>query len=122
MGIVIVAGGTVEILCLRLAWWRGGWHGGDWRGDRHGECFFFFFFWVWLLWPMFGFGCCVVSGFGGSMVAGFLWWFIGGSCVAEAMAIVFGGFGPSGYGVVGFDSGLILFYGFDSHRRYGCSV
>ena len=56
------------------------------------------------------------------------WWLV--SCggflvvlvVAEAMAIVFGGFGPSGYGVVGFDSGLILFYGFDSHRRYGCSV
>ena len=31
-------------------------------------------------------------------------------------------FGPSRYGVVGFDSGLILFYGFDSHHGYGCSV
>ena len=24
MGTVMVAGGTVEIICLRLAWWRGG--------------------------------------------------------------------------------------------------
>ena len=87
MGTMMVAGGTVEIVCLRLAWWHGGWHGGDWHGDRHGECFF-----------------------------------LGVVVVAKAMAIVFGGFGPSGYGVVGFDSGLILFYGFDSHRRYGCSV
>ena len=72
MGIVMVVGGMVEIVCLRLVWWCGGRRGGDWRGDWHGECSFFFFFW-WLLWPVFGFGCCVVSGFGGSMVAGFLW-------------------------------------------------
>ena len=41
--------------------------------------FFFFFVCVWLLWPVFGFGCCVVFGFGGSMVANFLWllwWFL----------------------------------------------
>ena len=47
---------------------------------------FFFFFW-WLLWPAFGFGCCVVSGFGGSMVASFfwlLWWFLGGSCCGRS--------------------------------------
>ena len=69
----------------RLAWWRLVWRLA-WR-------VFFFFFW-WLLWPVFGFGCCVVSGFGGSMVAGFLWllwWFLGGSCCGKAVAIVFGG-------------------------------
>ena len=32
---------------------------------------YFFFFW-WLLWSMFGFGCSVVSRFGGGMVASFL--------------------------------------------------
>ena len=61
MGAVMLASGMVEIVCLRLAWWRGGRRGGDWRGDRHGVFFFFFFFffffvvvvvasvWVWLL-------------------------------------------------------------------------
>ena len=56
MGTMMVAGGTVEIVCLRLAWWRGGWLGRDWHGDQHGEGFFFFFLvvvvasvWVWLL-------------------------------------------------------------------------
>ena len=40
-----------------------------------------FFFFVWLLWPVSGFGCSVVSRFGGGMVASFLWllWFLGGS-------------------------------------------
>ena len=49
---MMVAGGTVEMVCLRLAWWHGGWRGRDW----HGEGFFFFFgvvvvasVWVWLL-------------------------------------------------------------------------
>ena len=43
MGIVMVVGGMVEIVCLRLVWWCGGWRGGDWCGDWHGECSFFFF-------------------------------------------------------------------------------
>ena len=62
MGIVMVASGMVEIGVV--AWWRLAWRPA-WR--------VFFFFFLWLLWPVFGFGCCVVSGFGGSMVAGFLW-------------------------------------------------
>ena len=36
---------------------------------------------------VFGFGCCVVYGFGGSMVASFLWllwWFLGGSCCGQS--------------------------------------
>ena len=55
MGIVMVVGGMVEIVCLRLVWWCGGRRGGDWCGDWHGECSFFFLVvvvasvWVWLL-------------------------------------------------------------------------
>ena len=55
MGIVMVVGGMVEIVCLRLVWWCGGRCGGDWCGDWHGECSFFLFLvvvvasvWVWL--------------------------------------------------------------------------
>ena len=39
-------------------------------------------FFLWLVWPVFGFGYCVVFRFGGGMVASFLWllWrFLGGS-------------------------------------------
>ena len=47
------------------------------------------------------------------------WWFLLWQSCGYSVWWVFG---PSGYGVVGFDSGLILFYEFDSHHGYGCSV
>ena len=72
------------------------------------------------------FVCCVVSRFGGSMVADFLWllWqLLGDSCYGQSYAVVFWlVFGPSGNGVVGFELGLILSYVFDSHYGCGCSV
>ena len=77
----MVSGGTIEIVCLRLVWWRGGRCGGDW----HGECFCVCVCGCCGL--VFGFGCCVVYGFGGSMVASFLWllwWFLGGSCCGQS--------------------------------------
>ena len=70
-----------QVARLTSMWQHGGWHGGDWHRDQHRE-FFFFFFFLWLLWPMYGFGCSVVCRFGGGMVASFLWllWrFLGGS-------------------------------------------
>ena len=30
-------------------------------------------FFLWLLWPVSRFGCCLVSRFGGGIVANFLW-------------------------------------------------
>ena len=92
MGTMMVAGGTVEIVCLRLAWWRGGWRGRDWHGDQHGEGFFFSFF----VFFFFCCGCCgqclglVVVWFLGLVVA---WWlvffgccggFVGGSCCGRS--------------------------------------
>ena len=85
-------------------------------------------------WRMFFCGCCgqclglVVVWFLGLVVA---WWPVscgccGGFLVILVVAIVliwWRVFGPSRFRVVaGFDSGLILFYGFDSHRGCGCSV
>ena len=66
------------------------------------------------MWPVYGFGCCVVS----SLVVA--WWLVscgccGGFLVVLAVAVVFGGC-PSRYGVVGFHLGIIL--SFDSH--HGC--
>ena len=46
--------------------------------------------------------------------------FFGSLLVVLAMAVVFGG--PSRYGVVGFDLGSILSYGFDSHCGCDCGV
>ena len=52
-----------------------------------------FFFFVWLLWPVSGFGCCLVSGFGGGMVAVVFGWFFHGGFVGFV-----GGFGGGFYG------------------------
>ena len=72
-------------------------------------------------------GCCgqclglVVVWFLGLVVA---WWLVsyrccGGFLVVLVVAVVFGGC-PSGYGVVGFDLGLIL--SFDSHHGCDCCL
>ena len=45
--------------------------------------------------------------------------FFGSLLVVLVMAVVFG---PSRYGVVGFDLGSILSYGFDSHCGCDCGV
>ena len=45
-------------------------------------------FFVWLLWPAYRFGCCLVSGFGGGMVAGFLCLWLWQWCLVGFFAVV----------------------------------
>ena len=61
---MMVASGTVEIVCLRLAWWHGGWRGRDWHGEGF---FFYFFFFFFLVVVVASVWVCLLCGF-------WVWW------------------------------------------------